>query len=357
MGRRRCCCNCWTWADNFNRADSTDIGSDWDEYGGGDWEIVSNALKETTGTDNSFAISIHQHPKLDLTGIVTVTAKSIVTSAVYGVIIDFYNTSNYLWLSYWTDGTHSYLRLGQVAGGVESSIASTSALDYAPIGEDLTLHFCRSYDGLFGSVEEVPQFETYGCLGGGLPTPGYRAGVANFSTGGETVTFDDFTFSEHLYTNALCPGCHCLCDGYCVPPSLVATIISASGDCASCDGEEAELDWAMTPNGFTWTGAFTPDCWPYKSLEDIILSCLTSACESEMPNFSLCSIDDSVLACGWDPADGSNNCPNEGGNGQACPNDNSYCKPLYLEFGPFDCEEGVPGGGSCSYKIAITERP
>lgn len=357
--RRRCCCKCWTWGDTFTRPNSTNIGADWNEYGGGDWSIVSSQLKETTGTDNSFAITIHQNPKLSLTGLATVTAKNIVQSAVYGLIINFKDVNNYLWLTFYTDGVDSFLRLGQVAGGVLTSYASESADSTAPIGEDVVLHLCRGPDGVWGSVEAVgiSHLSNYACLGDGLPEAGYRAGVANFSDTGETVTFDNFSFEEHEYTNPDCRGCACSCESHCPPKQLVATVFDATGDCAGCDGEEADLTWENTPEGSKWNGAFSAYCWPYFELTDIALWCLSNQCSEGSLNFSLCSIHDSILACGWEAADGSNNCQDIGGNGMACPNGNSYCSPFYLEFGPFTCEAGHPGGGTCSYKIAITEKP
>mgnify|MGYP003451128372 CR=1 FL=1 len=44
----KCCCEeCYTFLDNFDRSDSTDLGSDWTECSGS-WEIDTNRLTETT---------------------------------------------------------------------------------------------------------------------------------------------------------------------------------------------------------------------------------------------------------------------------------------------------------------------
>jgi len=53
---RRCCCKrrptgCVILDDTFDRSDSTDLGSDWDEKSG-NWSIDSNTLKEA-GTPGS----------------------------------------------------------------------------------------------------------------------------------------------------------------------------------------------------------------------------------------------------------------------------------------------------------------
>ena len=43
MATQRCCCTCSYGEDDFNRADSTDVGPKWEEHLG-DWEISGGML-------------------------------------------------------------------------------------------------------------------------------------------------------------------------------------------------------------------------------------------------------------------------------------------------------------------------
>jgi len=59
MGRRRCCCGCVIASDDFNRANSTNLGSNWTELAG-DWSIASNQL--TVATSDAEARFEHTSP-------------------------------------------------------------------------------------------------------------------------------------------------------------------------------------------------------------------------------------------------------------------------------------------------------
>lgn len=54
MGKKHCCCGCSTYADTFDRSNSTDIGDDWDESSG-DWSILDHELREA-GSNGATAV-------------------------------------------------------------------------------------------------------------------------------------------------------------------------------------------------------------------------------------------------------------------------------------------------------------
>jgi hypothetical protein len=67
--RRRCCCECWEFLDNFNRTPGTDLGASWHEQRG-DWDIIGSAdfgrlhekYNEAGGTADAMVICTHPVP-------------------------------------------------------------------------------------------------------------------------------------------------------------------------------------------------------------------------------------------------------------------------------------------------------
>lgn len=224
MGRR-CCCGggCWEITDDFNRADSTNIGSVLTEQAG-DSEIRSNRLWMPA----SSLVYSAEHRFRKKWGNVYATAANTVENGVYrlGINFDAASPGTYLW--------------GQLTQNATDYTVLTSAGHTdtfpGPPGENIDLRLCFSGRDP-GLLSFWVAFNTYHIWSPVSPGPGYRTCLAN--PGSVAINFDDFKFQEHFLGDAACPDCGCACDHYGpTKGSLTATITNTSGCMTMYEGAE-----------------------------------------------------------------------------------------------------------------------
>lgn len=222
MPPRRCCCvqGCAITSDDFNRANSTSIGSQWTEHVG-DWEILSNKLTVgEVGLVRNHAINPYG------TGNQVVNAKihGMVTGTKHRIILqcDVTGTDYYYAEWYYIDATHMTFSLGSSSGGVLKTINGAPILDGTIIRASMTDGgiLCMSDDASRLTVCTDSKTGKY-------------TGLAAGSSSG--ATFDDYVFQAHYADNPLCPSCDCGCDGYCIEDDLVATFEDLN-QCPNLDG-------------------------------------------------------------------------------------------------------------------------
>lgn len=360
-GRRRCCCKqgCDIVHDDFNRTDSTTVGSPWTEESG-DWEIDSNTLTETTGT--GIIRTTTTHPMNHWSGIYGVTFLNLQYGNKYRLLFNVVNALNYYYveLYYYFDDPNNMVRLsaGMVEDGVETELKSLTQAGPEP-GYDEEMYLCRDYSGIYYISTLIGQ---WGCCG--FPdNSGRRAGLAN-NSGSNTIAFDDYTWDEHFITDENCPRCYCSCEGYCIPDELTMTV---EADCG-LDGLETTGYGSALGEG-TWQFDFNDWLYLYSGGSMVTQQKFKFWCPcfgnvigenfadeecEEGANFFLCDITSAQLPDmpGW-----THNCYSSGLTGAYATA--HTCNPLWWQFGPFEIREynESPEGYEvlCTFKIHVTE--
>lgn len=261
MGDRRCCCECPEWSDNFNRANSTDLGADWTEESG-DSDIYSNTLRM---------------PASAMVVCARVPPRSFKATISYTLIQD----GDKLWLiPDWQDGAVSYhymeveasgawiyTRLRKCVSGSHSTIVAVDANGHQTLcessigfnGDVATLNVCLSspdgvkwmisYQGAYAGVDRYVVETPYGTV--------FSRRVAIKNAGSNTMQFDDFDLIGHrAIPNAECPDCTCTCRGYGLPQQLLM------GTFENIEGAPRLDGWELPLRLRTADRIWVPDEWP-----------------------------------------------------------------------------------------------
>jgi hypothetical protein len=333
MGDRRCCCGCWTGSDDFNRADSTDLGDDWDERSG-DWEIKSNQLYES---GNAGAMVIFQPNHGKPRSIVTVYITDEDTNDIYRVIVNYLDDDNYMYaeLDIGTGGVGgSTVSLHSVTGGSDSELISQAVTLTGFPALSRTMNVCLSSEIFSVEVSNISADMCVWYETGPVHSTGYKTGLGNGY--GQAIYYDDFTMSEHWEDDPECPDCcPCRCGENEIQKDLIATYVGED-ECDTLDGITVELT-----NSVGWhywdgvlddcTGAADADCCGDLIGLEMRLTC---GSQDDVTTWTL-TLDTSALS---------------GGLGcQACgltlyADADSTCDPLNLIF---KCGPGYPGTSTC----------
>jgi hypothetical protein len=222
--------SCTIFGDEFGRADSTDLGSGWEELSG-NWDIYSEMLREQSGS--GVVRTTTEHPVRHPSGIVQVTLKNIADGDSVRLLVNCT-----------AGGSANYVQCDVVASGPDLLVTVTAGggntsdqITYSA-GNDVNLQLC--YPGLddpdgqiTGEIMDFDWGESLTMSEGGVPrvTDGIYAGLQN--VGGTEVEFDGFSWLEHWRTNRLCSCCCCSCDEKSLPDTLTLTVIGDGTDCTS----------------------------------------------------------------------------------------------------------------------------
>jgi hypothetical protein len=230
----KCCCetlpSCIIEQDDFNRADSSSLGSKWVEKSG-NWAISSNTLLEVSpgivlttarqtkpvGTLYNYNIEVDM-----LTGSVS----------SWGIICKYTDDNNFDWIDLTLDGSQLWPTFYRRAGGSDSVVMDKtthpSGSSFSDV--DQTLLICYS---------ETEWSINY--LGGDLSAAWTTCDVSPSSTlPGDTSVglvgflkghFDNFVYNYHRLSNPPCNICDCFCqnpdvfsDYSCWPERLLLTL-------------------------------------------------------------------------------------------------------------------------------------
>jgi hypothetical protein len=260
-----CCCECPEWLDDFNRADSSNLGPNWEEIAGDpdDQDIYSNTLRQLhVGNRAKFTVAPPQ------SWILTVTLKDLSDGDVHCALIDWLNDGtdpgNYHYVEFRavvddTGANRCWLRLRQCLGGVHSTLVLVDAnghqslaeieyyLSFLHEGDDLNLVICAS--GPVGSPPAPPGEDTSlltAWIDGGPGKPGWDSlafwqCVGHFhhlvgdrrivleNGADQAIRWDDFDLKEHGAGNPKCEDCWCSCEGWCLAHTLHATFSDIEG--------------------------------------------------------------------------------------------------------------------------------
>lgn len=134
------------FSDDFNRANSSTIGGNWTELVTGNWEIISNAIREPAGGSGSGAILINTSSlsTADYSVQADITQGSLVSGTQRGMgLIARYQDSNnfYLaWLEGPTPSPATAFRLYRVSGGTFTELG-TAYQPGSAFSDPLTMRF------------------------------------------------------------------------------------------------------------------------------------------------------------------------------------------------------------------------
>jgi len=208
--RRRCCCECIVYWDDFNREDSTTVDG-WTEVSG-DWSIHDSTLEEA-GTDDAI-ITYNQ----TITGswYVAVNAKTVVSGATYRLIANYKDSSNYFHADFTFTATTGIVSLYK--SGVLLQTCTFSGKHYDTlIGQDANLTLCLNTETFRAGFKNALDAETTRCIveygSHVLIADGNSLGLGNGST--ELINYDEFEGSLEEISGADCPWCCpplCLCE-------------------------------------------------------------------------------------------------------------------------------------------------
>jgi hypothetical protein len=258
-----CCCGCWQVFDNFDRDDSTDVSSRWNESTGdanGDWGISGWTLIEKyggsrEGTADAVIFCTSGEPARSAgeqsIGIDVVDAQSGDVFRIYPACTDAE-----------TLGTTT-VEFRNIGGGEwTTTVGGDSVQQTATLIVEDTNHLWVCVDHKTGQL-------TAGVTSDDDPylwLDNYDAGTGRYVALGhdnETygAVFDNFVFSELRKGTKLCADCFCGCLGYTPKKSLVATFTDAT-DRASClapggTGRTIDLEWEWNSGLQRWYGEIT----------------------------------------------------------------------------------------------------
>lgn len=226
-----CCCpeRCLIFSDFFDRADST--VTQWAERSG-DWEIASNELAEA-GNNGALIIAPQWHSRLTWFLVTGLGAGGIVSGAIYRLIANYVDDSNYYYAEYEYDenALTVTIRIGSTAGGVfkedtwhEDVVADDMVAPY------VNLSLCLDPETFNATLyNRTTRFICVDDDPFTLNPFGRKFGLGN--GGGTPITYDDFYAEETSYYDPLCRDCPPLC-------------------CARCDNWE----WDERDGYWFWTG-------------------------------------------------------------------------------------------------------
>lgn len=264
MSRRKCCCPCpLAQADNFNRANGTNINADWVEVTGDanilDGTVELEAVAHSAiiwqtppgGDKISFRVTGTTGPEDDLDK--------------HRIIVNFLDEDNYFFVEAWfnDDDDLDYLSLNKRVDGVEGPpLLSVPGVGHDDAGE-ATITVCftpKIFSAAFGGFRSDQRLW--------ITNPDYfeEGFLAGLGADLTTSRWDSFSWSEHFETNRRCPLCVCYCgewpDTIPLPMSLLATLTVEDGDplVITCgDGASAGLGAAQGLDEWQGSVVLDPD--------------------------------------------------------------------------------------------------
>lgn len=335
MPPRFCCCDlgCDIASDDFNRADSTSVGSDWVEISG-DWAIASNKLTvPTAGIIRNIAVNPYGSNSM----LIAVILEDFQDDTKYRILLQMNasGTEYYFAEFHYVDATEAWYYIGDESGVFETS--GPEALGAGPhspttMTASMTVknQLCMTFGGasrLTACVQPKPaSTHKYG---------GLEAGTSN------GAVFDDYAAYATTAESVDCQSCDCTCQGWCIPDALIATFQELN-ECPELDDFTVDLDnSSQIKAGSGWVGS--GDCPDLTGDLSILYECAGDDLGSLTFNSLLLAADPDV----------------------------STCHPLSLRFGPFnvgsvsgcsrtDCCGGYPCGTTAddvsSFYIWVTKR-
>lgn len=254
--RRRCCCGCVFFADDFYRpgGDTTDLGDNWEEVDG-EWSIASSQLSEE-GNANAIAIckkeippspgALHDSPWAPYM-YVGVNLKNETIGGTYWIIGMWADESHYIKGKYTrVDYDYATIELYSNTGGGETLLdsytfeltdkADTDRSIGLCLSDTLTMMFTSDASNCYAMAPEAV-----------IIRDGEHAGVGHENV--DETLFDNFSLNQLFKVDWQCYPCgDCFCDTVTppvVPPRYLYVVFEGDGntDCDTLDGVQVTLEY------------------------------------------------------------------------------------------------------------------
>jgi len=215
MGRRRCCCECWTAGDDFTGSNAA--GAGW----GSKWD-ASNALCNLDTNrgklESGYVLFNERLPDSRGACIIQLDLVDCQDNDIWEIRFGWNNASNYLAVQIEVDGTDLIQRIkstadaGWYSDDVEQTAGCGTDQRSAPSAggtQNIIVTYNRSMVQISGTI----------VLSGGIvhwlcrdvpATPANRIALAH-GGGPRAIYFDNLDLSDHYANNRICPyyGCPC----------------------------------------------------------------------------------------------------------------------------------------------------
>jgi hypothetical protein len=349
MGRRRCCCECWKFLDDFNRTSGTDIGVDWHEERG-DWDITAEGrlhekYNEAGGTADAMVICTRPVPSHSAgemsvsvwfcepqTGDINYIYPACTNQHTHGPCVVKFEctTAPNLWTAtVYLNGTAEGTRNFDAPNyGTEVSPAVYAAV-CVDDHDSPDVHMIKVEMWVVNTYGQEPLWIDDHDAGSGRYA---GLGHDNTTTG---VILDNFGLYElRLASGEICSECFCNCHGHPPNKALHAVFYNATDRAACMDGIGWDMNWQWALGVGSWHGHVTVPATAEGGLATEFaysLHCPVSNPSNPDMKFSL--VKDST-DCGKD------------GTGPWLPIAvSSTCDPFSLVFGPFHLQARLLFGG------------
>lgn len=190
-----CCCSCEVFSDNFNRANSTDIGASWTEVAG-DWSIASNTL--SIATTSAKALCSTAAPGVNNYQVIVTVVRG--GTDIIRVFVDYTDSSN--WHCGEVSLTSSVLRIIHCVAGVETILAE---LQGGLTGSEITVCI-RPTNVMSLSTGETQGGNTVIVFAEITPTATGIALGTGATLSSAAITFDNFAIE--VPDGATCQACY-----------------------------------------------------------------------------------------------------------------------------------------------------
>lgn len=213
------CCDeltpeCVIDSDDFDRANSTNLGADWSERAG-DWSISSNELAISSA--NALLRNENAHPDGTANHVVNVKVKFDTLGDKAQLVLAYTDDNNYLAVEIEAGNTSNCgaLRFFEVSGGTASQLGDDRQLPLIDLNTLYEVQACYK-EGASPSGGQSGQLGARVFGSGGVAryfrevdvSAGTQAGLATGDTVSGTINFDDFTFYKHFTaTDTTCARC------------------------------------------------------------------------------------------------------------------------------------------------------
>lgn len=206
--RRRCTCCCLISKDDFDRVDSSDLGSDWTEESG-DWSIASQEL--AIGDANSLLVNTNESS--GATAYVYVAGQLDTNGGPSGqhrmrVVVDYVDSSNYHFAEIdvdWFGGGIAAINIGVRTSGSDTILTSDTYADWLTVSTPFQVKVCLLDGYLVANVINASDSEMATTSSTITNKNGTMAGLAIVDA--EDWTFTRFEWQKHDSESGGCPDC------------------------------------------------------------------------------------------------------------------------------------------------------
>lgn len=230
----KACCeavDCRIGEDDFDRSDSTSLGSKWVEKSG-DFAIDDQTL--ITNSPGVVLTSYRQsNPRGNGYHYQVIVEFVVSTATEWGMICKYEDENNFDWIHFYVEDENVYPEFYRRAGGSDTLIMDRTTHPAGipfPLSGDANIQVEMCYSEVGWTVESGPEMARWTTcdvsVASSLPGDG-TVGLVGFMYG----DFDNFVYNHHRLSNLPCPVCDCLCenpldlsDYRCMPEAMVMTI-------------------------------------------------------------------------------------------------------------------------------------